>query len=105
MIFLDLDEMFPQVITLELTHVMIEAATWMTLSNPSHITTLKLNGIDINASVSSEFWMACTNLECLWRAVRACVEPDGAVVITEVSKVDIIVGDTGAVDDDSSVRT
>jgi len=42
---------------------------------------------------------------CVGGAVRACVEPDGAVVITEVSKVDIIVGDTGAVDDDSSVRT
>jgi hypothetical protein len=43
-----------------------------------------------------------TGSGCVGGAVRACVEPDGAV---EVSKVDIVVGDTGAVDDDSSVRT
>ncbi|KAF9349490.1 hypothetical protein BGX34_001764 [Mortierella sp. NVP85] len=64
-IFLDLDEMFPQVMTLELTYVMIEAATWMTLSNHSHITTLKLWGSFITSNAASGFWRACTNLEYL----------------------------------------
>ncbi|KAK3819589.1 MAG: hypothetical protein J3Q66DRAFT_399041 [Benniella sp.] len=65
MIFLELTEMFPAVVSLDLKRVKIETATWLDLSTHSHITTLKLNGIDIKANVASEFWRACTKLEYL----------------------------------------
>jgi hypothetical protein len=65
MIFLDLVEMFPQVVSLEFKSVKVEAATWMTLSTHPHITTLDLGSIVITSSVASGFWRACTNLERL----------------------------------------
>ncbi|KAK3819587.1 MAG: hypothetical protein J3Q66DRAFT_428170 [Benniella sp.] len=64
-IFLDLVEMFPQVVALDLSSVKIERTTWLILSNHSHITTLMLYDIDIKSNVASEFWEACTKLECL----------------------------------------
>ncbi|KAF9345501.1 hypothetical protein BGX34_004697, partial [Mortierella sp. NVP85] len=77
MIFLELVEMFPLVVCLKLKSVEIEAATWLTLSTHSHITTLRLWDIFINSSVASGFWRACTNLE---RLDLISVTVDGAVL-------------------------
>jgi hypothetical protein len=65
MIFLELTEMFPAVVSLDLKRVKIETATWLKLWMQPRITTLKLSGIDIKANVASEFWRSCTKLEYL----------------------------------------
>ncbi|KAK3819586.1 MAG: hypothetical protein J3Q66DRAFT_334970 [Benniella sp.] len=77
MIFLELVEMFPLVESLDLDYVKIEAATWLTLSTHSHITTLSLEGIVITSSAVSGFWRTWTKLECL--VLRGVTIEGGAI--------------------------